>query len=45
MDMGEEKCTNTQFSNHLKDTFDPKYKQDLAWALSQSKLFISDKSI
>lgn len=29
MDTGEEKCTNTQFSNHLKDIFDTKYKQDL----------------
>ena len=29
MDTGEEKCTNTQFSNHLKDIFDTKYKKDL----------------
>ena len=26
MDTGEERCINTQFSNHLKDIFDTKYK-------------------
>ena len=29
MDTGEERCISTQFSNHLKDIFDPKYNQDL----------------